>query len=116
MAGMTLYYLRNQTGDRSGRRLSLHYTIVMFLLTIANYYTTAKVMEAIIIEMPANTPETSDANQCGPTNVVATVVSILQVLLSDGLMVRLLSVYCCLAYEHIRFIAHMLCTVAHGSS
>jgi hypothetical protein len=88
MAGMTIYYLLNRAGERLGKRLSLHYTVAMFLLTIANYYTTAKVTEAIIIELPANTSEASDANQCGPTNIAATVVSIMQVLLSDALMVR----------------------------
>jgi hypothetical protein len=88
MAGMTVYFLRHRPKNRHGRQFSLYYTIAMLLLTIANDYTSAKVLEAMIIEVPANTSEASDADSCEPTNLVGTVVSIVQVLLSDGLMVR----------------------------
>jgi hypothetical protein len=93
MAGMTVHYLCQRHKDRHGRRLSLYYTIAMFLLTIANYYTSAKFLEALMIEVPANTPEARDADSCEPSNLVGTVVSIVQVLLSDGLMVRYFSTY-----------------------
>jgi hypothetical protein len=88
MAGMTVRYLLRRPKDRHGWQLTLYYTFAMLLLTIANYYTSAKSLEAMMIEVPADTPEARDADSCGPTNLAGTVVSIVQVLLSDGLMVR----------------------------
>jgi hypothetical protein len=114
MAGMTIHYIRNHHHSIHGRRLSLYYTITMILLTIANYYTSAKVLEALIIEVPANAAEAGDADSCGPVSIVNNIVSILQILLSDGLMVTyILSMrYCHIYSKFCRYIALMFCMMA----
>jgi hypothetical protein len=87
MAGMSISYLRASRASLVGRRLTVSYTVIMLFLTVGNYYTTAKFIEALIIEYPAGTPEASDAQSCAPINIVGTVLAILQALLSDALMV-----------------------------
>jgi hypothetical protein len=88
MVGITLHHLCNRISGLQGRRLILSYTAAMFVLTVMDCYSGAKVLEAVIIEVPANTTGASDAETCAPINIVSSVSSIVQVILSDGLMVE----------------------------
>jgi hypothetical protein len=89
IAVMTLYHLVHQSGDLRGRRLKLAYTITTLFLTVGNCYTSAKILEAFIIEYPAHSPQGNDVRSCAPVGIAGTVISIIQFLLSDALMVRL---------------------------
>jgi hypothetical protein len=90
MSIMTWYHLRNRYNTNTSRQWSiLVFASVMFILTFVNYITSALVLEATLIETPANTSQATNALLCAPVTIVNTVVSTLQFLLSDGLMVRL---------------------------
>jgi hypothetical protein len=87
MTIMTWYYLRARRRDQSGRPFVLVYTITMFVLTFWDYVSSAIVLESTIIEAPADTPEASGALLCSAWSMTSLVISTLQFVLSDGLMV-----------------------------
>jgi hypothetical protein len=88
MSAMTWYHLRAPAA-RQGRRFIVAYTAAMFGLTFAMYLSSAMMLEAAMIEAPADTPEASGTLICGPWSITNTVVSTLQFLLSDALLVKM---------------------------
>jgi hypothetical protein len=118
MTIMTWCYLRARGSDQSGRRFILLYTIAMFLSTFGNSVSTAMVLESIIVEAPADTPEASGALLCGAWSITSLVTETLQFLLSDGLMVSrdVLTHVTGRADSRNRFIEHSCCSAHRGFS
>jgi hypothetical protein len=87
MTAMTWYHLRTPAA-RQGRRLIAAYTMSMFIVTFSNCLSSVMVLEATVIEAPAGTLEASGELTCRPWGLTNLVVSTLQFLFSDALLVR----------------------------
>jgi hypothetical protein len=106
MTAMTWYHLRTPAA-RQGRRFIVAYTVAMFVVTFATYLSSAVVLEATLIEIP----ETSNLQICSPWSVTYLVVSTVQFLLSDALLVTNLNLRpsTCLLTSITRCIGHTFC-------
>jgi hypothetical protein len=90
MSVITWYRLRIRRMSQPGHRsMVFAYTILMFLLTFVDYVSSALVLEAALIEGPAGTSAAAGAQLCSAVGITNNIVSSLQFLLSDALMVRL---------------------------
>jgi hypothetical protein len=89
MSVITWYRLRIRRMSQPGHRsMVFAYTILMFLLTFVDYVSSALVLEAALIEGPAGTSAAAGAQLCSAVGITNNIVSSLQFLLSDALMVR----------------------------
>jgi hypothetical protein len=86
IAGMSLYFLHQRKGSSRGRRVTVAFTWVMLVITIAWFYCETRLAEAELVETPATA--VGMTNYCSPTNIVGNVLSTLQFFGSDALLVR----------------------------
>jgi hypothetical protein len=92
MAIMTFYFLLNRPKRMAGRQITLYYTTFMAIIAFPSFITSLKTLEAGVVEVPAGTPEAYDGYYCSPIYIANSVVSTLQFLASDALLVRVTSI------------------------
>jgi hypothetical protein len=91
MVIMTLYYLFRRGNAWSQHRLTISYTITMFCITVAWYYSQTRIDEALTIETlagPGVSSQISVGESCGPLDNASSTLSTLQFWGNDILMVR----------------------------
>jgi Ni/Fe-hydrogenase subunit HybB-like protein len=88
MAIMSFYFLLNRPKRMAGRQITLSYSTFMVVLALPSFITSLKTLEAGVIEIPAGTPEAYDGYYCAPVYIANSVVTTLQFLASDALLVR----------------------------
>jgi hypothetical protein len=111
MSVITWHRLRIRRISQPGHRsMVFAYTILMFLLTFVDYVSSALVLEAALIEGPAGTSAAAGAQLCSAVGITNNVVSSLQFLLSDALMVRPNVPCCAHALTCYRSTEHSYCS------
>jgi hypothetical protein len=91
MVIMTLYYLFRRGNAWSQHRLTISYTVTMFCITVAWYYSQTRIDEALTIKTlagPGVSSQISVGESYGPLDNASTTLSTLQFWGNDILMVR----------------------------
>jgi hypothetical protein len=90
MAAMTMYFLSRKPKRAAGRRVTLLYTAFMSAIGLAAFLTTLATLEAAVVEVPARTPLSLNNYYCAPMYVASSLLSTMQFLASDALLVSLI--------------------------
>jgi hypothetical protein len=88
IVSLSLYLFQNRRNNYQGRRVTLIYTVGMSLITTVWFVTGARTSAYLFVDMPfAEDPAALNVT-CSAVFITSKVASMLQILASDGALVR----------------------------